>query len=66
MKSFFFNLLFIYILLVKLFYISAQLLQVSSRSASKSYLKMVDNSYLGTCDEVRDLGSVWLRKLYYL
>ncbi|KAM7491031.1 hypothetical protein LguiA_033952 [Lonicera macranthoides] len=29
--------------------------KVSSRSASKSYLKMVDNSYLGTCDEVTKL-----------
>ncbi|KAM7493903.1 hypothetical protein LguiB_028512 [Lonicera macranthoides] len=29
--------------------------KVSSRNASKSYLEMVDNSYLGTCDEVTKL-----------
>ena len=28
------------------------LLQITSRSASKAYLEMVDNSYLGTSDEV--------------
>ncbi|KAM7491033.1 hypothetical protein LguiA_033954 [Lonicera macranthoides] len=29
--------------------------KVSSRNASKSYLEMVDNAYLGTCDEVTKL-----------
>lgn len=28
------------------------LVQISSRNASKAYLNMVDNSYLGSCDEV--------------
>lgn len=31
---------------------AAQLLQITSRKASASYLKMIDNSYLGNSDEV--------------
>jgi hypothetical protein len=32
-------------------------LQITSRKASKSYMKMVDNSFLGSSDEVRFLYS---------
>ncbi|KAL3501449.1 hypothetical protein ACH5RR_035898 [Cinchona calisaya] len=29
--------------------------KITSRSAARSYMRMVDNSYLGSCDEVTDL-----------
>ena len=38
-------------------YILSLTFQITSRKASKSYMKMVDNSYFGSSDEVKFLYS---------